>query len=116
MMLFADQLTAENNSEKAIAILQSTLQKAFANRFYYTATDILIDLGDITADSAKAVQYYLQSLSLCRQKGFTAGVRYTYEKLYDFYQEKGDDNTSLLYSEKLLNFYNEQKNMDKIMV
>jgi signal transduction histidine kinase len=117
MMLFADQLTAENISEshpqKAIAILESILQKALLNRFYYTATDVLIDLGDITADSAKAVDYYLQSLTLCEQKGFTSGVRFAYEKLYDFYQEKGDDNASLVYSEKLLHFYDEQKNIEK---
>jgi signal transduction histidine kinase len=117
MMLFADQLTAEdissNHPKKAIAILQSSLQNALSNKYYYTATDVLIDLGDITADSAKAVQYYLQSLSLCKQKGFTSGVRFAYEKLYDFYQEKGDDNASLLYSEKLLHFYHEQKNIEK---
>lgn len=116
MMLFADQLTAETmaakNPQKAIAILQTTLQSALTNRFYYTAADILMDLGNITADSAQAVNYYLQSLSLSREKGFNLGVRYAYEKLYDFYQNKGDDSASLLYGEKLLYFYDAQKNID----
>ncbi len=116
MMLFADQLSAEimstSNPKKAIAILQTALQAAFANRLYYTATDILMDLGNITADSAKSVNYYLQSLSLCKEKGFKAGVRYAYEKLYDFYENKGDDAASLLYAQKLLYFYDDQRNID----
>jgi signal transduction histidine kinase len=116
MMLFADQLTAEimaaKNPQRAIAILQTMLQSALTHRFYYTAADVLMDLGNITADSAKAVNYYLQSLSLSRQKGFKANVRYTYEKLYDFYQDKGNDAASLLYGQKLLYFYDAQENLE----
>ena len=115
MLLFADQLTAENiavnNPRKAIAILQATLQAALEKGFYYTATDILIDLGNITTDSAKAANYYLQSLSLSSKKGFTESVRYAYEKLYDFYEAKGDDSASLVYAQKLLYFYDEQENL-----
>lgn len=116
MMLFADQLNAEiiatKHPQKAIDILQTTLQAALANRLYYTATDVLVDLGSITADSSRAVNYYLQSLSLSREKGFTASVRYAYEKLYDFYQDKKDDAASLVYGQKLLYFFNQQENVD----
>ena len=106
------RIIAAKHPQKAIDILQTTLQAALANSLYYTATDVLIDLGDITADSSKAVNYYLQSLSLSREKGFTASVRYAYEKLYGFYQDKKNDAASLLYGQKLLYFYNQQQNVD----
>ncbi len=116
MVLFTNQLNADiiaaNHPQKATAILKAALQTALANRLYYTAADILMDLGNITADSSKAVNYYLQSLSFSRENGFTANVRYAYEKLYDFYQDKGDDNASLVYAQKLLYFYNAQQNVD----
>ena len=116
MMIFADQVVAENISssdpQKAAIILQQALSDALAKHFYYSATDILIDLANVTTDSAKAAQYYLQSFSIAKERGFTIGVRYAYEKLYDFYQAQGDDRSSLFYAEKLLYFYDKQKDLD----
>ncbi len=117
MLLFADQLTAEkfatnNEKQKAIALLEAALQQALNDSLFYSAEDIMIDLGDNVPDSTQAATYYLRSLALSQAKGFRARVRYAYEKLFDFYETKGDDASSLLYAEKLLYYYDEQKSID----
>ncbi len=116
-LLFIDVLQAENlaknrKTEEAVHLLQSTLQAARHDSLFYTTTGILIDLGNIVSDSAIADDYYLQALALAQAKGFRSNVRFAYEKLYDFYQSRDNDSASLVYSEKLLVFYDEQKNID----
>ncbi len=117
MLLFANQVTAEYfiqnlQIKQATSLLESALQTAFQNELYFSASDILIDLAGITADSGKAAGYYLQSLSIAQDKKMRSGVRYAYEKLYDFYRARNNYKVSLYYAEQLLYYYDEQKNID----
>lgn len=115
--IFIDQLSADDwvkqhDTAKGVSLLQASLQSALQDSLFYSATNILVDLGNTVSDSAKAAAYYFQSLRLAEAKGFRATARYVYEQLYDFYQAKNDDAATLLYAQKLLDFNYAQKNID----
>lgn len=116
-MLFTDQLRAQmlitkQDKEQAIGILKPALQSALQDSLFLSVAGMLVDLGNAVADSAEASDYYLQSLTLAQAKGFRIIARYAYEQLYDFYQARNDDSSSLAYAQKLLDFYNTQKDID----
>jgi signal transduction histidine kinase len=121
VLLAIDQLTADyyirnNKRDEGIASLQQTLNKAIHGNFYYLSLDMLIDLGDIFAptDSAKAINYYKQGLTITEQKGFRIYTERITKKLYDFYITKKDNETAFYYSKKLLNLHDEQEKTDNV--
>ncbi|HEY6899027.1 MAG TPA: HAMP domain-containing sensor histidine kinase, partial [Puia sp.] len=77
----------------------------------FMTVDILIELGDLFAesDSAKAVDYYKQALTVTDEKQFHSYEETVAQKLFDFYSARKDTTEAFLYSQKLLEAYSEQE-------
>lgn len=110
--LWAYHLLSKQDTTAGIALLKTSLQSALQDSLYFAALNLYLDLGNYASDSAAAADYYSQSLKLSEAKGFRFATKYIYERLYDFYQSKNDDEKSLLYAQKLLDFAHDQKNID----
>ena len=112
--LTADYLIRNNQRDKGIAMLQKVYARAIQNKLYYLSLDILTDLGDlfVTTDSAKAVDYYHQGLSITSKKGYKVYSEVFARRLYDFYVARKDINKAFYYSRELLQLHDEQEKID----
>jgi signal transduction histidine kinase len=119
VLLAIEQLTADyyiknDQRDKGIALLQHATDSTLKSHLYYLSLDMLIELGDQFAatDSAKAVSYYKQGLSITSQKGYGVYNRLVIRKLYNFYIDRKDNVTAFYYSRRLLELIDEQERTD----
>jgi signal transduction histidine kinase len=118
-LLAIEQLTADNyiknnQRNKGVDLLQEAAFEALKSNLYYLSLDIIVDLGDLYAptDSAMAVSYYNQVLSIAELKQYSVYRELISKKLYGFYVAKKDTAKAFFYSQKLLNLHDEQEKMD----
>jgi signal transduction histidine kinase len=119
VLLAIEQLTADYyiknyQRDKGIALLQHAADSTLKSNLYYLSLDMLIELGDQFAptDSAKAVNYYKQGLSITSQKGYGVYNRLVIRRLYNFYIDRKDNATAFYYSRRLLELNDEQERTD----
>jgi signal transduction histidine kinase len=119
VLLAIEQLTADyyiknDQRDKGIALLQHATDSTLKSNLYYLSLDMLIELGDQFAvtDSAKAVNYYKQGLSITSQKGYGVYNSVIIRRLYNFYIDRKDNATAFYYSRRLLELNDEQERTD----
>lgn len=114
--LQADNLIANNEREKGMKLLESTLASTLDMQLYYLGMDLLLDLGDnyFANDPDKALQFYTQALRLAEEKSYRMYAKDICKKLYDIYLSKGDAQTAFIYSQRLLKLYEEQAEIDRV--
>jgi signal transduction histidine kinase len=114
--LRADNLIANNDTEKGMRLLESTLAETLHMQLYYLSMDLLIDLGDnyFADNPEKALQFYVQALGIAEQKSYRMYAKVICKKLYDIYLSKNDHTTAFVYSQRLLKLYEEQAEIDRV--
>jgi signal transduction histidine kinase len=113
--LRADRLIANNERQKGIQLLEQTVAGALEMQLYYLSVDLLIDLGNnhLEHDHEKAMSFFNQALTISQQKGYRIYAQQIYKKLYETYLNRGDNTTAFFYSKKLLNFHEQQAELNK---
>jgi signal transduction histidine kinase len=113
--LRAGLLITNNEREKGMQLLESTLASAMEMQLYYLSMDILIELGDnyFAEDPKKALQFYTRALSLAEEKSYRMYAKDICKKLYDIYLSKGDNEAAFVYSQRLIRLYEEQAEIDR---
>ncbi|MBS1661437.1 MAG: hypothetical protein JST68_10345 [Bacteroidetes bacterium] len=109
--LKANRLISTGQRDSGIALLQHSLTEGKARGLFFMTVDMMIELGDLfaTSDSAKAVDYYKQALTVTDEKKFQSYEAAVAQKLFDFYAARRDTSKAYLYSQKLLDAYAEQE-------
>ncbi len=108
--LAADYAIKNNQREKGMALLKQTITKAINSNLYYFSLDMLIEMGDLTAqiEPATAVSYYKQGLDISGKKGYLFYSQILARKLYDLYTARKDSSSAFNYSRQLLQLHDEQ--------
>lgn len=111
--LVGDQLILAGERQKGLKVLDSTISLALKERLYYVSMDMFIDIGDqlLESDSDRAVAYYKKGLGIASKNGYLIYSELLAEKLFNFYNAKGDNLTASIYSRQLLNFHGEKEKL-----
>lgn len=116
MLVEADQIQGllylqNNEREKGIALLQQAVNNGLAMELSYLSLDIVINLGDLymANDTAKAIKYYKQGLSIAEKSGYHYYEKFFGKKLYDIYITQNNLSEVQRYSEKLLKLYEDEE-------
>ncbi|MDR3695286.1 ATP-binding protein [Mucilaginibacter sp.] len=119
VLLAIEQLTADNyikngQRDKGLALLQQAAYDAIKNKLFYLSLDILIDLGDLFAqtDSAQAVSYYKQGLYITQLKDYKVYTESITKKLYNFYTARKDTAKAFFYSQQLVMLHEERDKVE----
>ncbi|WP_295667117.1 ATP-binding protein [uncultured Mucilaginibacter sp.] len=119
VLLAIEQLTADNyikngQRDKGLALLQQAAYGAIKNKLFYLSLDILIDLGDLFAqtDSAQAVGYYKQGLYITQLKEYRVYTESITKKLYNFYTARKDTSKAFFYSQQLVMLHEERDRVE----
>ncbi|BAU52737.1 tetratricopeptide repeat-containing sensor histidine kinase [Mucilaginibacter gotjawali] len=119
VLLAIEQLTADNyikngQRDKGLALLQQAAYDAIKNKLFYLSLDILIDLGDLFAqtDSAQAVSYYKQALYITQLKDYKVYTESITKKLYNFYTARKDTSKAFFYSQQLVMLHEERDRVE----
>ncbi|WP_454803535.1 ATP-binding protein [Mucilaginibacter phyllosphaerae] len=119
ILLALDQLEAnidfrENRVKKGLALLTNTLDTVLKNHLYYFSLDILINLGDhlLLTDTAKAISYYKQGLTIADKNGYLIYSQVLTRKLRDFYRVNNNSKNELYYSRLLIAFNDKHDLLD----
>lgn len=114
--LRATTLIESGQGGQGVALLEMTLNSALSLELNYLSMDILLDLGNyyLPADRDKAIQFYRKALDLAEQKNYRMYARDVCKKLYDYYLGRKDNANAFIYSQKLLNLYEEQADIDRV--
>ena len=113
--LRADNLIATGQRQKGMELLENTLASATKMELYFLSLDLLIDLADnyLDTDTDKAIGLFERALSIAEQKSYRTYAKDVCKRLYDISLEKEDKSAAFLYSQKLLNLYEQQAQTDK---
>ena len=105
--LRAHHLIKTGQRDSGISLLQRVLPGGLEQRLYYTSLSIMIELGDLYAqsDSAKAVSYYTQALDLGEKHDWLPDSKDIAQKLHDLYTARKDKERALFYANKLVDLY-----------
>jgi len=114
--LRADNYITHNEREKGIELLKQTLSETLKMKLFYLSMDLLIDLGDqhLNTDPQMAVAYYGQAMKITEEKGYRMYSIKLGKRLSSFYSARKDTSMAYFYNQKLVNFYEEQIEIDKI--
>jgi signal transduction histidine kinase len=120
LLLAIEQLKANNlinggQRDSGIADLQRTAGLAEDKGLFYMSLDILLELGDlyVQTDSARAVAYYRQALSITEDKKFNNYIQGISQKLLDFYSSRKDSVLASYYCRKVLHAVIEKQDNDR---
>jgi signal transduction histidine kinase len=116
VLLATDQIQAQlylNNKErqKAIDLLQKTIDKGTAMDLNYLSLGTIMTLADLyhNTDTGKAIGYYKQGLYIAETKRYHLYQKLFGKQLYDIYINRHNLPEVQLYSEKLLKLYEEEE-------
>jgi signal transduction histidine kinase len=112
--LRADRLLQAGNREAAVALLEKTLDEGRRQRLYFMCLDILDELGDLytKTDSARALAYYRQELSIIAERGYTSNALDVNTRLYHFYLDRKDTVTANRYAATIAELYEQKQTLD----
>ena len=113
--LRADDLIAAGQVERGKELLESTLENAMKMQLYFLSMDLMIDLADnyLNSNPEKAIGLLNQALGIAEQKSYRTYAKDICKRLYDIYLEKGDKFSAFIYSQKLLQIFEQQAEIDK---
>jgi|GEM_PF-369417 len=119
LLLAIEQLKAnrhiqEGRRAEGIRLLEHALAGGLHEKLYFMSLDIIGELGDLYSetDSAKAVAYYRQALSITKEKNYGSYEMAMNNKLYDFYTARKDRDKAYEYSTALVQLYRKKQEID----
>jgi len=112
--LKADRYIQEGQRATGIGLLEHALAGGLREKLFFMSLDILAELGDLysTTDSAKAVAYYQQALSITKARKYRSYEMEMNNKLYDFYVVRKDKTKAYDYSAALVQLYQKKQEID----
>lgn len=112
--LVADDMIAHGNRQEGLTLLAHAIDTAITNKLYYVSMDMLIDMGDLLAETepAKATSYYRRGLDIAGQNGYLIYSQLLARKLFNFYSNRRDTLTASIYSRRLINLHDEQEKLE----
>lgn len=98
-----------NEPQQGIAMLEAGVNKAMSMHLYYFSLDVILQLGDLysTTDTAKAVRYYQQALSIAQSKDYHVYSELAAARLYSFYKHHNNGPAAQVHSDLLVKLYQE---------
>jgi signal transduction histidine kinase len=114
--LRAAELIAAGERQSGAALLERTLATALELELNYLSMDLHLNLGDfyLSEDRTKGIGFYTKALDLAEKKNYRMYARDICKKLYDFYVSQKDNANAFIYSQKLLQLYEEQAEIDRV--
>ncbi len=119
LLLAIEQLKAnrqiqQGQRDAGIRLLEHALAGGLREKLFFMSLDIIVELGDLYSetDSAKAVTYYRQALSITNEKNYGSYEMAMNNKLYDFYTTRKDKEKAYEYSVALVRLYREKQEID----
>jgi signal transduction histidine kinase len=119
LLLAVEQLKANRyiqngKRDTGIRLLEQALNGGLHEKLFFMCLDILVELGDLysTTDSAKAVAYYQQLLSITKARNYGSYEIDMNNKLYDFYVARNDKAKAYDYSAALIQLYRKKQDVD----
>lgn len=112
--LKANRYIQEGQRDVGIRLLEHALTGGLHEKLFFMSLDILGELGELysTTDSAKAVAYYQQALSITKAKNYSSYEMDLNNKLYDFYVSRKDKTKAYDYSASLVQLYRKKQEID----
>jgi signal transduction histidine kinase len=112
--LKANRLIQEGQQAEGIRLLEHALAGGLREKLFFMSLDIIGELGDLYSgtDSAKAVAYYRQALSITKEKNYGSYEMAMNNKLYDFYTARKDRGKAYEYSAALIQLYRKKQEID----
>ena len=97
-----------------IRLLEEALAGGLREKLFFMCLDIMGELGDLysTTDSAKAVAYYQQALSITKERNYGSYEMDMNNKLYEFYAARQDKTKAYDYSAALVRLYRKKQEID----
>lgn len=112
--LKANRYIQEGQRATGIRLLEHALAGGLREKLFFMSLDILGELGDLysTTDSAKAIAYYQQALTITKEKNYSSYEMDLNNKLYDFYMARKDKVKVYEYSAVLVQLYRKKQEID----
>jgi signal transduction histidine kinase len=112
--LKANRTIQEGQLVTGIRMLEHALAEGLHEKLFFMSLDIMVELGDLysATDSAKAIAFYQQALSVTKERNYGSYEMDLTNKLYDFYVARKDKATAYNYSAVLVQLYRKKQEID----
>ncbi|WP_447636891.1 ATP-binding protein [Flavobacterium microcysteis] len=113
--LIADDLIDHGNREEGLALLKQTITTAIDKKLFYVSMDMIIDMGQRleSTNIEESIAYYKQALSFAENNDYLYYSEILTRKLFEIYESRGDNATSMTFSKKLIEIYDKEAALNR---